>query len=126
MEQVVLVIHLLIALALVGVILLQKSDGGALGGLGGGMAGGGASFGGLFTARGGASFLTRTTAILATSFIATSLLLAVLATGGEEGSSILDEMPAEEPAAPTAPEASAPAAPPQPGEASPPTAPIAD
>jgi len=112
MEQVILVVHLLIALALVGVILLQKSDGGALGGLGGGMGGGGgASFGGLFTARGGASFLTRTTAILAASFIATSLLLAILATGREEGSSVLDEMPAEQPAAPrpAAPEAEAPA-----------------
>ncbi|MFP4125734.1 MAG: preprotein translocase subunit SecG [Alphaproteobacteria bacterium] len=121
MEQVVLVIHLLIALALVGVILLQKSDGGALGGLGGGMSGGGASFGGLFTARGGASFLTRTTAILATSFIATSLLLAILATGGDEGSSIFEDMPVEQPAAP---EADAPAAPAD--EPSEPQAPIAD
>jgi preprotein translocase subunit SecG len=125
MEQVVLVIHLLIALALVGVILLQKSDGGALGGLGGGMSGGGASFGGLFTARGGASFLTRTTAILAASFIATSLLLAILATGREEGSSILEDMPVEAPA--TAPQPDVPAAPSEPaGEPSAPEAPIAN
>lgn len=103
MEQVVLVVHLLIALALVGVILLQKSDGGALGGLGGGMAGGGASFGGLFTARGGANFLTRTTAILATCFIATSLLLAILSSTGERGSSVLDNLEVEQPAEPAAP-----------------------
>jgi preprotein translocase subunit SecG len=124
MEQVVLVIHLLIALALVGVILLQKSDGGALGGLGGGMGGGGASFGGLFTARGGASFLTRTTAILAASFIGTSLLLAILATGRDEGPSILEDMPIEQPAPPQ-PEAPA-AAEEQPSEPRSPQAPIAD
>jgi preprotein translocase subunit SecG len=124
MEQVLLVIHLLIALALVGVILLQKSDGGALGGLGGGMSGGGASFGGLFTARGGANFLTRTTAILAASFIATSLLLAILATGDDEGSSVLEGIPAEQP---TAPRPEAPTAPDTaPSEPSPPQAPIAD
>ncbi len=109
MEQIILVVHLLLALALVGVILLQKSEGGALGGLGGGMAGGGSSFGGLFTARGGANFLTRTTAILATCFIATSLLLAILSSAGERGSSVLDtlpaEVPAEQPAEPAAPQA---------------------
>ncbi len=107
MEQVVLVIHLLIALALVGVILLQKTDGGALGGLGGLSGGGGTSFGGLFTARGGANFLTRTTSILAACFIGTSLLLAILASSGEEPSSVLDaiptEVPAELPAVPTEP-----------------------
>jgi len=128
MEQVVLVIHLLVALALVGVILLQKSEGGALGGLGGGMSGG-ASFGGLFTARGGASFLTRTTAILAASFIATSLLLAILATGEDDGSTILDELPGDSaPAQPQAPEAGgADAEPPnEPAAPSEPQAPIAD
>ena len=54
-------------------ILLQRSEGGALGGLGGG------TFGGLMTARGSANLLTRTTAILATCFIATSVALALLA-----------------------------------------------
>ncbi len=127
MEQVVLVVHLLIALALVGVILLQKTDGGALGGLGG-MAGGGASFGGLFTARGGANFLTRTTAILAACFIATSLLLAILSSAGERDSSVLEALPTETPTAPTAPsampdEAPAPAEPPAPAA---PQAPIAN
>jgi preprotein translocase subunit SecG len=72
MEVVILIIHLFLAIALVGVILMQKSEGGALG-IGGG--GGG----GFLTARGAANLLTRTTAILATLFIATSLALAIIA-----------------------------------------------
>jgi preprotein translocase subunit SecG len=66
----VLVIHTLIAAALVGVILLQRSEGGALG-IGAGPSG-------MMTARGAANLLTRATAWLATAFIATSILLAVL------------------------------------------------
>ncbi len=73
MENILLAIHLLIAVTLVVIILLQKSEGGALG-IGGG---GGGQFG-LFTARGSANFLTRTTAILAACFILTSLLLTIL------------------------------------------------
>ena len=69
-----LVVHGLIALALVGVILLQKSEGGGLG-IGGGTGGG------LMTARGAANLLTRSTTVLATLFIASSILLAVLAAG---------------------------------------------
>jgi preprotein translocase subunit SecG len=60
---------------MVGVILMQKSEGGALG-IGGG---GGGGMGGFLTARGAANLLTRTTAILATLFICTSLALAVMA-----------------------------------------------
>jgi preprotein translocase subunit SecG len=67
-----LVVHGLLALALVGVILMQRSEGGGLG-IGGG------SSGGLISARGAADLLTRTTAILATLFIVSSLGLAVLA-----------------------------------------------
>jgi protein translocase SecG subunit len=52
MTTVLLVIHLLISLALVGVILLQRSEGGALGIGGGGAGGGGGAFGGLMTGRG--------------------------------------------------------------------------
>ena len=63
MITVLLVIHLLIATAMVGVILIQRSEGGALGGLGGG------TMGGMMTARGTANLLTRTTAILAGCFI---------------------------------------------------------
>jgi preprotein translocase subunit SecG len=71
MLTVLIVIHLMIVLALIGVVLLQKSEGGGLG-----MGGGG---GGFLTSRGTANVLTRTTAILAMGFFATSLLLSVLA-----------------------------------------------
>jgi len=69
-----LVVHALIALALVGVILLQKSEGGGLG-IGGGTGGG------LMTARGAANLLTRSTTVLAALFIGSSIMLAVLAAG---------------------------------------------
>ncbi len=68
----VIVIHLLIVLSLIGVVLLQRSEGGALG-IGGG--GGG----GFMNSRGTANMLTRATAILATGFFITSLLLSILA-----------------------------------------------
>ncbi len=105
MITIVLVIHLLVASALVGVILLQRSEGGALGGLGGG------TFGGLMSARGSANLLTRTTAFLAAGFIATSVALALLASHGRSGSSILDTPapvqqtpePAPAPSEPSAP-----------------------
>ncbi|MEO1090982.1 MAG: preprotein translocase subunit SecG [Pseudomonadota bacterium] len=107
MQTILLVVHLLIAIALVGVILMQRSEGGALSGLGGGGGGGGSGFGGLFTARGGANFLTRTTAVLAACFISTSLLLAILAGWERSGGSVLDAVPLEaapvEPAAPAEP-----------------------
>jgi preprotein translocase subunit SecG len=82
------------------VILLQRSEGGALGIGGGGM-------GGLMTGRSSANLLTRATAILAAGFITTSLLLAILATHQRAPRSILDQpaAPATEPAAPTAPHA---------------------
>jgi preprotein translocase subunit SecG len=70
MQQVIIVIHLLIVLAMVGVILLQKSEGGGLG-IG--------STGGFLTSRGTSNVLTRATAFLAVAFFATSLLLSVLA-----------------------------------------------
>lgn len=67
------VVQALVAAALVGVILIQKSEGGGLG------VGGSPS--GLMSARGAADFLTRTTAILATAFVVLSIALAVLAVG---------------------------------------------
>ena len=70
MQHVVIVIHLMLVLALIGVVLLQKSEGGGLG-IGGG--------GGFMTSRGTANVLTRATAILAGLFFATSLLLSILA-----------------------------------------------
>jgi len=91
METVVLVIHLLIALALVGVVLIQRSEGGGLG-LGGG------TMGGFMTARGSANLLTRATAILAAAFFCTSLILAILAGGGRGTESIFDQPAATAPA----------------------------
>jgi preprotein translocase subunit SecG len=100
MTTILLIVHLLIALALVGVILLQRSEGGALGIGGGGL-------GGLMTGRSSANLLTRATAILAAGFITTSLLLAIVATHQSAPRSILDQpaAPAPEPAAPAAPQA---------------------
>lgn len=73
MEVIILVVHLFIALALIGVVLIQRSDGSALGGLGGG------SSGSLLSARGAGNVLTRTTAILGAAFIVTSITLTILA-----------------------------------------------
>lgn len=85
MENVLIVIHLIVVAALVGVVLLQRSEGGGLG-IGGGS--------GFMTARGAANALTRTTAILAAAFFATSLLLSILARYGEQPTDILDRVPA--------------------------------
>ena len=76
-----LVVHTMIALALVGVILLQRSEGGGLG-IGGGTGGG------LMTARGAANLLTRSTTVLASLFIVSSILLAVLAAGANKAKPI--------------------------------------
>ena len=72
MQTTLIVIHLLIVLALIGVVLLQRSEGGALG-IGGG--GGG----GFMSSRGTGNLLTRATALLAAGFFLTSLMLSVLA-----------------------------------------------
>ena len=81
MITVLLILHLMIAASLVGVVLLQKSEGGALG-IGGG--------GGFMTGRGAANFLTRVTAGLAAAFFATSMLLTLLATRTERPPSVFD------------------------------------
>ncbi|MCA3562610.1 MAG: preprotein translocase subunit SecG [Aestuariivirga sp.] len=83
METVILVIHLIVALALIGVVMLQRSEGGALG-----IGGGGGSAGNLFTARGAGNALTRTTAWLAVAFFCTSIALTVIATHRGSGSVI--------------------------------------
>ena len=88
MQQVVLVIHLILAISLVCAVLLQKNEGGGLG-IGGGGQGGG--MGGFMTGRAAADFLTRTTAILAAGFICTSLVMAIMAGNGRESKSILDD-----------------------------------
>ena len=84
MLNVLLVIHLMVAAALVAVVLLQKSEGGALG-----IGGGGA--GGFLTGRGTANLLTRTTAALAIAFFITSIVLTILARQGTNTGSVLDQ-----------------------------------
>jgi preprotein translocase subunit SecG len=92
MTAVVLVIHIMIAVALIGVILLQKSEGGALGMGGGGMSG-------FMTGRSTANLLTRTTAVLAGAFFLTSIALAYLAgTARETPPEIETPAPASQPA----------------------------
>ncbi|MEA1938571.1 MAG: preprotein translocase subunit SecG [Pseudomonadota bacterium] len=81
MEQVILVIHLIVSIAMVGIILLQHSEGGGLG-IGGGGGGGAGSF---LNTRGSASLMTRTTAALATTFMCTSILLAIMAGAHKPG-----------------------------------------
>jgi len=96
MQTVVIVIHLMVVTAMIGVVLLQRSEGGGLG-----MGGGG---GGFLTSRGTANVLTRTTAILALIFFATSLLLSVLAGIERKPRSILQgPAPVSQPANPGAP-----------------------
>ena len=87
MITVILTIHIIIAVALVGTILLQRSEGGGLG-----IGGSGGQGGGFMTARGTANLLTRTTALLAAAFFATSIILAILAGNGSSSSSVVDEV----------------------------------
>jgi preprotein translocase subunit SecG len=82
MITVLLLIHVMVAVALVGVILLQRSEGGALGIGGGG--------GGFMTGRSAGNALTKTTAILAACFFATSLFLSILASHHRTGPSSLN------------------------------------
>src|SRR5215210_2376886 len=98
MQTVLILVHLLIVLALIGVVLLQRSEGGL--GLGGG---GGVS--GFMTGRGQANALTRATAVLAGGFFLTSLVLGVMAHRTRAPASVFDG------AAPGAPTESAPGAP---------------
>ncbi len=116
-----LVIHVLIAIALVGVVMLQKSEGGALGMGGGGMSG-------FMTGRSTANLLTRTTAILAAVFFGTSILLVVLGNSTRAPRSIIDQggpSPLTAPINPGAPIAPAPAGPAAPAKPAPPAEPSA-
>ncbi len=103
MITVVIVIHLMVVLALVAVVLLQKSEGGGLG-IG--------SSGGFLSSRGTANVLTRTTAYLALTFFATSLALSWLAGLDRKPTSILNT---GAPAGQTQPAPSGPTAPLAPG-----------
>ena len=105
-----LAVHILVAISLVGVILLQKSEGGALGMGGGGMSG-------FMTGRSTANLLTRVTAILAAAFMVTSILLVVIHNRDRAPRSIIDQ------GAPSAPAPAAPVAPPAPRPQTPPAEP---
>jgi preprotein translocase subunit SecG len=109
------IVHVFIALALVGVVLLQKSEGGALGMGGGGMSG-------FMTGRSTANLLTRTTAGLAAAFFVTSVLLVVLSNFGRQQHSVIQDIPAG-PVIPTTP--AAPQVPVVPAPPTPPAAPLA-
>jgi preprotein translocase subunit SecG len=100
MQNILLVVHLIIAVLLIGVVMLQRSEGGALG-IGGGS-------GNLFSSRGVGNALTRTTAILAACFFATSIALTMLSTH-KTGGSIVNQVPVQTNEAPAS--GGAPAAP---------------
>ncbi len=89
MENVVLIIHLLLALGLIAVVLLQRSEGGGLG-----MGGGG---GGVMTGRAAATALSKVTWALAVAFIITSITLTIIAAQKSAGTSVIDRLgvPAE-------------------------------
>lgn len=110
MFSVVLVIHLIVTVSLVGIILLQRSEGGGLGVGGSGNAG-------AMAPRAQADILTKTTGILAGIFILTSITLVILGAHGGENASLVNQLTAATPAqtsggtteAPAAPADSAPA-----------------
>jgi len=85
METVILVIHLLLALAIIGLVLLQRSEGGGLG-----IGGGGGGLGAFATAGQTANALSRGTALCAAAFFVTSIILAILAGTGKSSNSVLD------------------------------------
>ena len=93
-----LVLHLMVASTLVSVVLLQRSEGGALG-----IGGGGGGAGGLLTGRGTANLLTRATALLALAFFTTSILLTLVAQRAAPNASILDAGGTASPSAPVTP-----------------------
>ena len=98
MTAIILLVHLFLAIALIAVVLLQRSEGGALG-IGGG------TMGGLMTARGSANLLTRATGIIAAGFIVTSMTLAILASSDRAPRSIMDQPVPAAPAEPAKPQA---------------------
>jgi preprotein translocase subunit SecG len=111
-----LAVHILVAISLVGVVLLQKSEGGALGMGGGGMSG-------FMTGRSTSNLLTRATAILAAAFMTTSVLLVVMHNRERAPRSILEQGAPAQPAVPAAP--APPTAPTAPAEPAQPSAPLA-
>jgi preprotein translocase subunit SecG len=99
MATIVLVLFLLVTLALIGVILIQRSEGGGLG------VGSSQGMGSFMTGRGTANLLTRTTAILGTAFMVLALVLAMIGKGQGPQRSILDAPAQTTPAMPAVPAA---------------------
>jgi preprotein translocase subunit SecG len=118
MTTVLLIIHLFVTLALIGVVLIQRSEGGGLG------IGTSQGMGAFMSGRGTANLLTRTTAILATVFMALSLTLALMnrGTGGVGRSLLAEPPPSPSSSLPTPQPAPGPASsPPQTGQPAAPT-----
>ncbi|MEM8842188.1 MAG: preprotein translocase subunit SecG [Pseudomonadota bacterium] len=90
MENVILIVHLILALCLIGIVLLQRSEGGGLG-IGGG--------GGAVSARGAATALGKLTWVFAIAFIATSITLTIIAAQNSADTSVLDRLGIDAPAA---------------------------
>jgi preprotein translocase subunit SecG len=101
MQTLLLVIELVVAVLLIVFILLQRSEGGALGIGGGG--GGGGGFGGLFSPRGAADTLTRTTSWLAVTFFVVCLAMNLLVAHSHKRQSLLDSQPVPTRNAPAVP-----------------------
>ncbi len=115
MENVVLIVHLILALGLIAVVLLQRSEGGGLG-----MGGGG---GGAMTGRAAATALGKLTWILAIAFICTSITLTIFAAENASGSSVIDRLGVTPPASEDSPTPAVPSSdellPPAPGDNAP-------
>lgn len=90
MENVILTVHLILALCLIGIVLLQRSEGGGLG-MGGG--------GGVVSGRSAATALGKLTWVFAAAFICTSIVLTVIAARDTAGSSVIDQIGGDAPAA---------------------------
>ena len=116
MENVILAIHLILALLLIGVVLLQRSEGGGLG-----MGGGG---GGVVSGRSAATALGKVTWIFAGCFIATSITLTILAASDSASTSVIDQIGGTAPVKTEAPATTTPltALPPSDAPAEPPRA----
>jgi preprotein translocase subunit SecG len=112
LTAVLLIIHLFVTIALIGVVLIQRSEGGGLG------IGSSQGMGAFMSGRGTANLLTRMTAVLATIFMALSLTLALMNRGT---SGVAGGLLANPPPAASAPAMPAPAAPPAPKGPSVPT-----
>jgi preprotein translocase subunit SecG len=86
MENVILIVHLILALSLIGIVLLQRSEGGGLG------MGGGGGGGGVMSGRAAATALGKLTWMFAIGFIVTSMTLTILAAAKMDGTSVVDRI----------------------------------